>query len=165
MGKAVTCVERGLGRMVTRHPEAAFTHSRWIHEWFCTWSNVWFVVLGAFRLADTQADERELIVLYALLVLAGVCSAVHHATVTPLTLILDWIPIASSVVLCLWWGVYLHARASTVAACSATLLWVVVDHVHPVMPIPWGHVIWHMSAAWAADALYSDFASSRGAAM
>lgn len=88
------------------------------------------------------------------MVMAGVCSAYHHATDGDHTLIIDWFPISISIALCLWWGILWQASGAALTLCTLSMCWLFVDHLGPVIPLPWGHVIWHILAATSTDALY-----------
>lgn len=147
-----------LDRLVTRVEEKEYTHSPRVREWFCTWSNVPFTLIATLRLLNGFSGDLTglLTVLYGLLAAAGVCSAIHHGTPGHATLVIDWLPIATSLTIVFWNGLLAYAQWSTVAMALFTLAWLLLDHIRPVTPAPWGHVLWHVSAAWAADSLYQD---------
>ena len=90
----------------TENREASFWCSTMIAEFWNTISNFPFIIIGLIRL--TESLDEPLWTLYVLFVLAGVASAIHHATETKWTIILDWIPIALSLGLGLYEGIYVY---------------------------------------------------------
>eukprot|EP01006_Ploeotia_vitrea_P002212 TRINITY_DN106766_c0_g1_i1.p2 TRINITY_DN106766_c0_g1~~TRINITY_DN106766_c0_g1_i1.p2 ORF type:complete len:191 (+),score=42.06 TRINITY_DN106766_c0_g1_i1:3-575(+) len=161
-----------------RVPERYWTHSSWIAEWWCTVSNVMFVCLGLARLreigqlgedatvsgdnggfsAQLHAVHRaNAVLLYRLFVLAGFCSAVHHATVPKWTIVIDWVPISISSLLSLYLGVLPCVTLATAFQLVLAFGLLFNDHVYKTVPVPWGHSFWHILAAIAVDSMYQDY--------
>ena len=151
------CLDDWCKSISTRVPEAHYTHSRYVAEWWNTLSNLPFVAIGLARLyAGTP-----LVLLYTLFTAAGVCSAFHHARPDHWTLVVDWVPIALSAVVCTWNGVVWAASSATLFKVALAFAVLVCDNTFAwPMPVPWGHVMWHVLAAYSIDSVYCDYVSS-----
>lgn len=173
---------RCLGRF-KRRPEVPFrVHCRYIAEFWNTVSNAGFlsgavvclVVLFRQTLTLSTAPLIEikgpvgpdtLATLIVLLFMAGICSAIHHSLCDrydSATLVLDWLPIASSIFLILfcthdvfqcWLALSYRSVFLLILAISVLLQ----DHVLKLGKPPWGHVAWHILAANAVTSAYLDF--------
>lgn len=119
--------------------------------------------LGVFGLAGVVENwgNPRLCTLYLWMLAACVCSATHHAvrtgTVRRLTLVLDLAPILVSVVLNLAYGTLAYWTPTTAfmaLTAAAFLLNDLVDYV----PVPWGHVMWHVSVSSAVAYHYRELA-------
>jgi dihydroceramidase len=127
----------------------------YIAEFWNTVSNLPFILIGLYRLKN----GTSLGLLYVLYALAGVCSGIHHATTPKWTIIIDWIPIASTIVIVLHYGMWRFLSMNSVGKLSIALTALVLDHVWTPLPVPWGHVLWHLLAAWSIDAAYQELDS------
>lgn len=123
-----------------------------LYEPLCTASNIWFIVLGSSRLIELEEFHLG----YFLMVLAGVCSAFHHATPEKWTIVIDWIPISISILWILSNGILHFATMTTWIKIVSALLFLFEDHVLKLIPVPYGHSFWHILAAWSIDGLYYD---------
>lgn len=86
--------------------------------------------------------------------MAGVCSALHHASGQKWTIIIDWIPIAASIRYVVQHRLWDDLSMGSVLRLMIALGSLVVDHVWTPFPVPWGHVAWHLLAALSIDAAY-----------
>ncbi len=131
-----------------RKPEQFFTHTKWIAEFWNTLSNLPFILIGFIRLeCDTQLKFN-----YQLMIFTGICSVIHHATTQKWTLIIDWIPILISLVVNLNYLSY--AEMPEMLILLVAFVWLLIDHIATPVPVPWGHVIWHILAAYSIDIFY-----------
>ena len=136
-----------------RKLEPCYTVSPYIAEFWNTVSNIPFILIALTRLYE----GTDLVELYILMALAGVASGIHHAA-APMykkyTIILDWAPIAVSIVMLL--SNHCLCEVSLTALLELTLAFIVlmVDHICTIMPVPWGHVMWHLLAAFSIDSAY-----------
>jgi hypothetical protein len=151
-----------------RKPEPdLYSYSVYVAEWWNTWSNALFVVIGVlrYRAACRQRAARKrprdryaLPTLWAFYAAAGFCSAFHHSQDRPWTILIDWVPIAGSILFVLrshrpllrW------VSPASYAGLAFAVLFLAVDHAWTVLPPPWGHVLWHVSAAYSIAAAYQD---------
>lgn len=131
-----------------RKLEPQFTHTKWIAEFWNTVSNLPFILLGLIRLQN----ETQLKLHYQLMIFTGICSAIHHATTQKWTLVIDWIPIAGSILLNLNYLSFMGLPEALILLMA--LIWLLTDHVVTPMPPPWGHVVWHIMAAYSIDIFY-----------
>jgi hypothetical protein len=104
---------------------------------------------------------RVMIRLWVLMIVSGACSAFHHATdpyTMKWTIIIDWIPILSTIVYIIFYHPYLVKCISmtTCVAIGFSLAFLGVDHVYTPVPVPWGHVTWHLLAACSISMAYND---------
>lgn len=135
-----------------RRPEPQYAVSPYVAEWWNTLSNFPFVLVGLLRLRGPLSPlARQLYVCYTL---AGVCSAFHHAApfAWRWTLWVDWAPIATALAWATWHRAWSHLSAATVCQLGLALLVGALDHTVRLMPVPWGHVCWHLLAALAVNA-------------
>ena len=86
------------------------------------------------------------------MIFTGICSAIHHATTQKWTLVIDWIPIAGSILLNLNYLSFMGLPEALILLMA--LIWLLTDHVVTPMPPPWGHVVWHIMAAYSIDIFY-----------
>jgi len=141
---------------IRRRPEPYLGQGPFQEHWN-TVSNVPFLVIGLLRLWSPLGQEKTLRQLYVFYVLAGVCSGIHHAIDFPGSIVLDWMPISYSLLLWYRYDVVFYLSAATWAQLGLALGILLVDHLGPVVPVPWGHVLWHITAALAVDAAYQDY--------
>ena len=145
----------------TRIEERPYKRSRWIREWHCAWSSVPFVCIAWARLYFDALVTGRVRVLYHLLWWIGSCSFAHHATrPNRVTVPMDWIPITGTLLCVIHWDVVFAVKPVTAAMCIAAFLWLLWDQIRAPIPSPWGHVIWHITAALTLDALYQNYAVS-----
>jgi hypothetical protein len=145
-----------------RKLEPNFVVSRHIAEFWNTLSNLPFVVLGVLRLVEGQQPELQYA--YQLMILAGIASAIHHATTPKWTIVIDWIPIVLSMVHIWTMGYYGFISWATYFKFTLALVVLVTDHIWTLVPVPWGHVMWHLLAAYSIDDLYQDVIINAGIA-
>jgi hypothetical protein len=125
-------------------------------EPFNTISNIGFGILGLIGMVE-NTDER-LVRLYFWMVMACFCSGFHHASPDWMrrgTLILDWVPIAVSIVLNIQYDTLQCMTLSTMFKAVIASLFLFNDLVDYI-PVPWGHVTWHILAAMTIDSHYRE---------
>lgn len=135
-----------------RKLEQPYTHSLYILEFWNTLSNLPFVLIGISRLLEGTLLPG----FYCLYILAGLCSATHHAISFRGSLILDWIPISLSLFGIFWYQIWMAITISTATKVLMALMALAVDHIWTPMHVPYGHVVWHILAAFSVDSLYQD---------
>jgi len=138
--------------MFPRKLESFYTHSRHIAEFWNTLSNLPFVLIGLYRLWHGV----NFVDLYILYVLAGVCSAFHHAHPKKWTIVIDWIPILISGYLAWEYDVWYHTSTTSRVWLGFAFGTLINDHVCTSLPVPKGHVLWHILAAYSIDSAYQD---------
>lgn len=146
----------------SRQVEPHYRYTLYIVEFWNTFSNLPFIVFGLFRLYELATGNKEnpaLMFAYCFMVAAGFASAIHHGVdihYKKWTILLDWIPIALSIFL-------IHSQ--NYLSILSFLSWIkiliaisilLVDHLYRLVPVPWGHVFWHIIAAFAIDSAYQD---------
>jgi hypothetical protein len=155
-----------LGYDWSRKLEPLYTHSEHVAEWWNTWSNILFVAIGVIQLRGSLrnarlyallGDEYVMPRLWLLYTLAGFCSAFHHSQHRPWTIVVDWVPIASSIVTLLMRPKLLRAISlAALVGFAFAFLVLAVDHAATVALPPWGHVQWHQAAAYSIAYAYGD---------
>jgi len=135
-----------------RRLEILYTHSQYIAEFWNTVSNIPFIVMGLLRLYE----GTTLVGLYQLLIASGIASGIHHATTHEWTILIDWAPIAGAIILLFNMGVLHLVSYATWFGVAIALGILYSDHVHHLMPVPWGHATWHLLATLAIDGLYQN---------
>lgn len=144
-----------------RCPEVEYDVHPYIAEFRNTISNLVFVIIGLIRLSESET-EGHIWILYWWFTLAGIGSGIHH--MAPIkyqkyTIIIDWIPISISLCLLPYyysWGLFTLISAVTWVKVFLATITLITDHLGPVIPVPWGHVAWHILAAFSVDAVYQD---------
>ena len=134
-----------------RKLEPFFTVTPWIAEFFNTISNLPFILIGLFRLYEGVEFTWFL---YAFMILIGICSGVHHATTPKWTIVIDWVPIVISMGTFCYFDMWPLVSYTSLLQWNIALLLLFVDHFWTIMPVPWGHVCWHLVAALAMDSIY-----------
>lgn len=122
-------------------------------------------VLPATRMFIHDISRLHLCILYLYLFYMGMglASGIHHAVRFHGSLVVDWIPILCTFVCLLLHFHLLHdyllAKVSMAVVFQLVLAVgvLVMDHVCPLVPVPWGHVVWHLLAALSIDSLYQSF--------
>ncbi len=137
-------------RYFERKLEPFFTITNYIAEFWNTISNIPFVIIGLLRLIEGTSLQKE----YQLIVLAGIASAIHHATTPKWTIIIDWIPITWS-----GWHIWQEGYITYISQTALFEIFLAIfilatDHIYTYIPVPWGHVFWHVLAAFAIDCAY-----------
>lgn len=159
MGRLLNMASRTLSPF-TRRIEHPYQYSFYIAEFWNTVSNLPFIILGLFRfyeLAAMNHENRSLQLAYVLLAFAGIASGIHHAVnigYKKWTIFLDWIPILLSLLLIYSQG-FIFSVVSWLKIIFAISV-LLVDHFLGLVPVPWGHVFWHILAAFAVDNAYQD---------
>jgi hypothetical protein len=138
--------------LIARRRERYFSNSKYVAEFWNTISNLPFILIGSVRLCE----KTELVNLYWLMIGAGIASGIHHMMVQKWTIILDWIPMVLSVCVLFKMGVFHLISYGSWMQVIIALLVLYMDHIHQLMPVPWGHVCWHLLAAFATDNVYQD---------
>ena len=142
-----------------RIPEKFFTHTRHIAEFWNTVSNIPFIIIALLRLCEGDLVP-QVSVLYKLMAMCGVCSAVHHANTERWTIVIDWIPIFLSVLFIFLAELYVYISFSVWFSVFLSLGVLGADHVYRLVPVPWGHVMWHLVASLTADLAYQSMNGS-----
>lgn len=133
-----------------RKLEKQFTHSPYIAEFFNTISNLPFILIAFCRIYE----GTPLLDLYTLLIIIGVCSAIHHATTSKYTIIVDYAPIILSIYYFHSHNYYFCLTPTNYFEITLALFFLITDHVYTIIPVPWGHVLWHVVAAYTIDTVY-----------
>lgn len=171
-----------------RRPELPYhSHVDGIAEYYNTISNAgfmlgacwcWTVLIHKQLLLSKESDPpfngplsvETLNYLILLLLVCGWCSAIHHSLCDQYgkyTIVLDWIPIASSLYVIgttyktntqenqtLMWT---SLSTSSVCICIIALCILLEDHVIKNVKAPWGHVTWHLTASIGITFVYLDW--------
>lgn len=142
-----------------RKLEQFYTVIPFVAEFWNTLSNLPLILIGLFRLY-THTYGAKVKFLYEMMVLAGVCSGIHHALPMRGSIILDWIPIAITLYTWIEYQVYSYITLVTWFKISLALMVLLTDHVWTPIKVPWGHVFWHILASFALDSVYQDFSDN-----
>lgn len=133
-----------------RRLEPFFQISNYIAEFWNTISNIPFIMIGLLRLYEGTVLPE----FYITMVFIGIGSGIHHATTPKWTVIIDWIPILISLCMIYYYNmIYIISFAVWFEIILAGLI-LYADHIHHLMPVPWGHVCWHLLASFAIDSAY-----------
>ena len=134
-----------------------------VAELWNTVSNVPFIVIGVLRLMLYPDMPSMWRILYGLFIAAGVCSGCHHASKRywrKFTIVLDWLPIAISIILLLSTGdgrlILIRATWLSWLKFAFALAVLISDHLCLPIPPPWGHSFWHILVSLAIDDIYAD---------
>lgn len=125
------------------------------------------MVSGVIGLDMTDAELHPVLCqLYALMIGVGVGSFIHHAVDHKhirVTIVIDYV--------CIIWSVgTIAAHAAELLPLVTWLSWaygvaallvLLTDHVWTPLPVPIGHCLWHLLAAWAMDHVYGDMKQER----
>jgi len=144
----------------SRIPEKNYAVTPYIAEYHNTWSNAGFLLLGIWGVLQAQwslASEHHralALKLYLLMIGCGIGSVIHHAIASKYywrTIGADYVCIVLSIL-----TIWTNAGVILPLMSLETQLWIsfacgifVLDHVWSGLRAPWGHVIWHLSSAWA----------------
>ena len=187
-----------------RRFEPFYATCPWIAEFWNTLSNLPFLVIAGLRLlelrmAGTSSDrtpeatlsyypytspsllphplDPHVELLYLWMLAMGLASAVHHATTTKWTIVVDWVPIAGCLAF-LWHHGLLWRCVGRPPLCTAlefslspavvfqlfvALGVFLTDHLTALIPAPWGHVMWHLLIAGVMDAAFQELRGGREA--
>jgi len=135
-----------------RKLEPFYTHSPFIAEFWNTISNAPFIIFGGMRLWEGTSMSG----FYVLMILCGICSGIHHARDFRYSILLDWTPITISILGILRYKIYEYITLTTWTKLTMATSFLIMDHVWTPIPIPFGHVLWHISAAFAVDSMFQD---------
>lgn len=135
-----------------RRLEEFFQVSNYIAEFWNTVSNIPFIMIGLLRLYEGAVLTE----FYYCMVLVGIASGIHHATTPKWTIVIDWIPILLSVGMVYSYGMISMISATIWFELFLAGLILYADHIHQLMPVPWGHVCWHLLASLAIDSAYQN---------
>ena len=139
-----------------RKHEKFYNVSPYIAEFWNTLTNLPFILIGLYNILYYQLDFN-LMVAYLLLIGCGIGSSIHHASHEEWTIVIDWIPILSSIIFALWSGIVYSMSAITLVLTIFAFTILFTDHAFTPMPVPWGHCLWHILASIAVNSLYSDY--------
>ena len=145
-----------------RKKENLYTHSFYIAEFWNTVSNLPFIIIGILRLCELDDSYFELEYMYALMILAGFASGIHHGLndqnclSQKYTIIVDWIPILLSILVFNHYGLMEFVSLASWVKIILAFSVLITGHVYTLIPVPWGHVMWHLLACLAIDSTYQD---------
>lgn len=139
-----------------RKLESFYTVLPFVAEFWNTVSNLPLILIGLFRLV-TYSYEPKVQFLYEMMILAGVCSGIHHTLPMKHSIVLDWIPIAFTIYAWVEYQVYTYLTLVTWFKIGLAVTVLLTDHVWTPIKVPWGHVFWHVLASFALDSAYRDF--------
>ena len=142
-----------------RKLETFYTHSPHITEFFNTISNLPFILFGLTHLIEGTRIPG----FYTLMILCGVCSGIHHARDFPYSIVLDWTPITLSLYGIWYYKVYACLTWVTFVKLLLAGFILVTDHIWTPITVPFGHVLWHVSASLVLDSLYIEYETSLAA--
>ncbi|ETV96199.1 hypothetical protein H310_10393 [Aphanomyces invadans] len=118
--------------------EPNYAVSPYIAEFYNTWSNIWFIVLGLYGLHRSVAEGFELRfhLIYANIVVVGIGSAMFHGTLTFVSQQCDETPMVWSMLL---WFYILYAPlwqhnavVDTIAEISLTIVGIAFAILHAI---------------------------------
>lgn len=153
-----------LQRLAGDNKEEFYKVSPFIAEFWKTISNLPFVILGLYHLILYSLNVN-LKVVYSLLIIAGFSSAFHHATnykcalcskEITWTLIIDWIPILTSVIYIVITKMFNSFTTSSWIFIAVSILWLFIDNIFAPFK-HWGHCVWHILIAFAISNAYEDY--------
>jgi hypothetical protein len=156
----------------SRKLEHLYNKSLYIAEYYNTISNLPFIIFGLSRLyelyqfhEDVCLDYYEcklitlnmLYTLYILYTFFGICSGIHHAFYFKYSIIIDYIPITLTIIYFIMnpFLFYLISFTSYIKL-FISFLTLVSDHLYTPIPVPFGHVLWHLLASYSIDSAYQD---------
>lgn len=134
-----------------RRVERPYTVLPYIAEFWNTISNLPFIFIGVYRIFEGCEDLAEL---YLLMVLAGVASGFHHATTIKWSIFIDWTPILMTIIYLINTRMIGKVSLTGILLVSMAFIILLLDHVNRLLPVPYGHVLWHVTAAFAIDYAY-----------
>lgn len=134
-----------------RRQEQPYNKSKYIYEYYNTLSNLPFIFIGLARLYYDNNSHTQL---YKAMVFCGICSGIHHAVNFRGSIILDYIPIVYSLLYLTSNNLWNKINPVSVGLATLALFILFLDHIVQLMPVPWGHVMWHVCAAYAMDSCY-----------
>lgn len=138
----------------SRKLETKYTHSLYIAEFWNTISNLPFIIIGILRLIELEPNYFELEYLYTFMVLAGFASGFHHAMHEKWTILIDWIPILISIYLFIHYDLLQFVSYASLFQFGLAMFVLLTDHIYTTIPVPWGHVMWHILACFSIDSIY-----------
>lgn len=140
--------------------EKNYAVTPYISEFFCTITNVPFIIVGLYNLYYLSPTDFEIMhTLYWLMVFAGIASGIHHAFIFRGSIILDWIPIASSILLLVYnfnFKILTFVTFTSWIKFTIALAILLSDHLCTPLKVPIGHCAWHLAACWAVNSMYRD---------
>ena len=126
-----------------RKRETFYANSPYIAEFYNTLSNLPFIIFGLSRLLFSNVEDPYL---WYFLISFGVCSGIHHCFVFRGSIIVDYIPIVlANMYIYVYYLYYLDINDFVHLILPLFIL--ITDHLGPIMPVPWGHVCWHLLAS------------------
>ncbi len=159
--------------MFDRRHETPYLKCQYIAEFWNTLSNLPFIIFGVLRLIELinrdkvfhsvsyisipNPNRSYVFDLYVLSILTGLGSGIHHMILRRGSIIIDWIPISMTIIYILF-----HSFLLSYISCASWFkLFLAIyilfdDHVLQTVPVPWGHVMWHLVASFAIDGAYQD---------
>lgn len=138
-----------------RKRECLYTHSNNIAEWWNTISNIPFIVFGIMGVMSVSTND--LTILYILMIAAGFASGIHHAMNYYWTILLDWFPITLSIMFWIQFNVFSALTMTTWFMLLLSFTVLLNDHVVTTVPVPWGHVMWHVFISFSVVSAYKDY--------
>lgn len=136
----------------TRRLEPAYNVSPYFYEYYNSLSNLPFIFIGLARLYFGVNDLTTQ--LYKYMILCGICSGIHHMFHFRGSLILDYVPIVLSLRYLYIHNLFTQIHPVSMGLAALALFILFLDHIIQLMPVPWGHVMWHVCAAYAMDSCY-----------
>jgi hypothetical protein len=142
----------------SRHREPFYTRSMFVAEYLNTWSNAFFILLAIARLKEELIQQSPLLVqLHYMMIAIGIGSAIHHGLPYRWTLIFDYVPIGYALYQVFWChSLYLYFSYASWLKALLSVGVLVDDHIYRRIPNPWGHVMWHVLAAFTMDSAFQD---------
>ena len=139
-----------------REREKFYQVTPYIAEFWNTISNILLILVGVYRLftQDMSLLSQQL---YTLMILCGFCSGIHHATPQDWTIVIDWIPIASSIYIVFMNNVIFYMDTYTIVVTAIVITWFLSDQFLHLTDPRIGHSLWHIGAAFALDAIYQSY--------
>jgi len=133
--------------MFPRKLEKFYEILPFIAEFWNTISNLPFVMIGILRLIEGTPAYVE----YTLYILIGFGSFIHHATPQYWTIVIDYIPIFSSIYYFWKMGYFYLLSWANYFQLGLAFVFLLCDHILVYVRPPWGHVFWHVLVAVSID--------------
>ena len=139
-----------------RENEQFYNVTPHIAEFWNTLTNLPFILIGLYNILFYSLN-LNLTIAYLLLIACGIGSGIHHASPHEWTLIIDWVPILSSIGFVLWSGIIYSISFISIMYTILAFSVLLTDHIFTPIPVPWGHCLWHILAAVTVNSIYSDY--------
>jgi hypothetical protein len=148
----------------TRKLEPLYEKSRYIAEYYNTLSNLPLIIIGLLRLCElksigllSNSDHNVMVIFYISYTLCGTCSFIHHGLYFKWSILIDYIPIVFSIIN-MYNNIFLISYISYTSYIKLLIAFLVLitDHIYTLIPVPFGHSLWHILISFSLDSSYQD---------